>query len=56
MKPHLYTVKQVARMLRVHPATVRRYAKAGDLPFIRMGTKMLILAGPLEKLLEPSAA
>lgn len=49
--PAVLTVKEVAVLLKVHPSTVRRYAAAGDLPFVRMGSKIMILKVPLEQLL-----
>ncbi len=49
--PAVLTVKEVAVLLKVHPSTVRRYAVQGDLPFIRMGSKIMILKAPLDNLL-----
>lgn len=49
--PAVLTVKEVALLLRVHPSTVRRYAAAGDLPFVRMGSKIMILKAPLDRIL-----
>ena len=49
--PAVLTVKEVAVLLKVHPSTVRRYAAQGDLPFVRMGSKIMILRQPLENIL-----
>lgn len=37
--PELLTIKQVAKVLNVHPATLRRWDKKGKLKAIRVGTK-----------------
>lgn len=49
--PAVLTVKETAALLKVHASTVRRYAANGDLPFVRMGSKIMILRVPLEQLL-----
>jgi excisionase family DNA binding protein len=33
------TVEEVAESLRVHPVTVRRWLRGGQLPAVRLGTK-----------------
>jgi len=53
-RPAVLTVKEVAKLLKCHPATVRRYALRGELPFIRMGARIMILRAPLEKMLAPA--
>jgi excisionase family DNA binding protein len=35
----LYTVKQVADKFEVHPETIRRLAKSGDLPARKIGNE-----------------
>lgn len=37
--PELLTIQQVAKVLNVHPATLRRWDKKGKLKAIRVGTK-----------------
>ena len=53
-RPAVLTVKEVAKLLKCHPATVRRYALRGELPFIRMGARIMILRAPFEKMLAPA--
>jgi len=37
--PKLLTINQVAKIINVHPATLRRWDKAGELKAIRVGTR-----------------
>ncbi|QQG43374.1 MAG: helix-turn-helix domain-containing protein [Candidatus Daviesbacteria bacterium] len=37
--PELLTIKQVAKILNVHPTTLRRWDKKGKLKAIRVGTR-----------------
>ena len=36
-KPEMLTVDEVAEVLRVHPATIRRMIKRGEMPAVRVG-------------------
>jgi excisionase family DNA binding protein len=38
--PELLTASEVADLLRVSPSTVRRLARRGDLPVIRVGSQL----------------
>jgi excisionase family DNA binding protein len=46
-KETFLTVREVAEMLRVHPATVRAAIKRGDIPATRFGRKWLIRAADI---------
>lgn len=35
--PRLLTTKQAAEFLSLHPVTVRRKARGGEIPFVRLG-------------------
>jgi len=37
--PELLTIKQVAKILNVHPTTLRRWDKSGKLKALRVGTR-----------------
>jgi len=37
--PELLTIKQVAKVLNVHPTTLRRWDKSGKLKALRVGTR-----------------
>ena len=37
--PELLTIKQVAKILNVHPTTLRRWDKNGKLKALRVGTR-----------------
>jgi excisionase family DNA binding protein len=51
--PELLTVPETARLLRVTPETVRRLARRGELPAIRVGTQLRfdrdVLTAPLQR-------
>ena len=47
----LLTVNDVAERLRVHPITVRRHIKAGDLPAVRVGRAVRVREVDLEEYL-----
>lgn len=53
-QPAVLTVKEVAALLNVHPSTVRGYLHRGELPYIRLGGKLMILRGHVERMLEPA--
>ena len=44
-----YTVKEVARILRVCDRTVRNFVARGDLPAIRVGRRLLVPPGGVEE-------
>jgi PTS system nitrogen regulatory IIA component len=43
------TVDEVARYLRVHPMTVQRWCRAGDLPAAKIGRAYRIKKGDLDR-------
>ncbi|MDP9372317.1 MAG: helix-turn-helix domain-containing protein [Chloroflexota bacterium] len=43
------TVDEVARYLRVHPMTVQRWCRTGDLPAAKIGRAYRIKCGNLER-------
>jgi excisionase family DNA binding protein len=43
-----YTVKEVARILRVCDRTVRNFIARGDLPAVRVGRKLLVSSRSVE--------
>ena len=47
--PVLYTVPEVAAILRVHPQWVRRLHRDGELAFMKSGKQHLTSAGELDK-------
>mgnify|MGYP001589020929 CR=1 FL=1 len=44
--PELLTIRQVAKILNVHPTTLRRWDKKGKLKAIRVGTRRGVGACP----------
>ena len=44
-------IKEVAECLRIHPNTVYRWCRSGDLPAIRLGTTIRIKREDLESFL-----
>ena len=44
--PELLTIRQVAKILNVHPTTLRRWDKIGKLKAIRVGTRRGVGACP----------
>jgi excisionase family DNA binding protein len=51
----LLTVDETAKLLRVHPETVRRYIHAGRLPAVRIGRHVRIDRSAIEAFAEPVA-
>ena len=49
------TVQEVAELLRLHPTTIRKYIKAGELPVIKLGHRIRIPRAPIEALIRPVA-
>jgi excisionase family DNA binding protein len=49
------TVEETARELRIHPLTVRRAIKRGDLPGVSVGRRVLIPRRALEEWLTSRA-
>ena len=47
------TIKQVAEKLHLHPVTVRRMAKNGDLPARKLGRKWHFLKEAIEEKITP---
>ncbi len=47
----LLTVFDVAQRVRAHPETVRRWVRAGQLPAVKLGRKVLIDPAELERVL-----
>lgn len=52
--PEFLTVHEVAKRLRVHPATVRRWINEGVIPATRVGRDYRIPADSIEALLGAS--
>lgn len=50
------TVKEVAKILQLHPVTVRRNAKSGDIPGNRVGHQWRFERAAIEQLLKQPAA
>ena len=53
---NLLTVAEVARRLRVHQITVRRYIRAGTLQAVRVGRNLRVREEELERFLQPAMA
>lgn len=49
----LYTVNEAAQRLKVHPITIRRHIKSGELRAVRAGRSLRIRASALEAFLQP---
>jgi excisionase family DNA binding protein len=54
--PELFTVKEVAELLRANPATIRRWVQEGRLRGYWAGQKMLFSQATLAEFLEPTTA
>ena len=52
--PRFLTVPEAAVELRSHEGTVRKLAREGRLPAVKIGGKILILRAELEKMLTPA--
>ena len=50
--PVLYTVPEVAKILRVHPQWVRGLHKSGELGFMKSGKQHLTSAEQLDRFIE----
>lgn len=48
-QPKLYTLKEAADMIRVTPATLRRWGREGKCPILTPGRKMLVPAEWVER-------
>jgi len=48
----LYTVREVAELLKVHEATIWRWCRSGDLRAFRVGQRWRIAASDLQRLME----
>lgn len=55
-RPEWLTVEQAAEILDLHPKTIRRQLKNGDLPGRKFGRQFRIPASALEATVEPQAA
>ena len=53
--PLVYTVAEAARLLKVSPTLVRRTVRKGELRAIRMGDRILIPRGEIERLVGEAA-
>lgn len=52
VEEQVYTVQEVAELLKVHEATVWRWCRSGDLPAFRVGQQWRIAAGDLHRLMD----
>lgn len=50
-EPTMYTVAEVAQLLRVHYQTVRNMIKRGDLKVVRTGNTIRVTASEVKRLL-----
>ena len=50
MQPSLLTSAEVAKRLRISPATVARHANSGALPSTRVGRLLRFPVGPVEQI------
>jgi len=48
----LFTVSEAADALHLHPSTLRRFIRAGDLPVVRIGTAIRIEVEALVRFIE----
>ena len=53
--PLVYTVAEAARLFKVSPTLVRRTVRKGELRAIRMGDRILIPRGEIERLVGEAA-
>ena len=53
-KPLAFSIEQAAAALGVHPNTVKKYLKSGELPSRRLGDRWLIPISALEDWLRAS--
>lgn len=51
--PRLLTTQEAARVLRSDDSTIRRLARDGKLPAVKIGGRVLIFSAELEHLLTP---
>jgi len=52
IEEEVYTVQEVAELLKVHEATVWRWCRSGDLPAFRVGQQWRIAASDLQRVME----
>lgn len=52
----LYTVAEVAKLLKLNPQTVRRYCRDGELASVKVGKGWRVPASSLSKLLDERPA
>lgn len=52
----LYTTQEVARIMGVHPNTIRNWIGYGDIPARRIGRSLYIAQDAIERILEDAGA
>lgn len=52
----LYTIQEVARVMGVHPNTIRNWIGHGDIPARRIGRSVYIAQDAIERILEDAGA
>lgn len=52
----LYTIQEVARVMGVHPNTIRNWIGNGDIPARRIGRSVYIAQDAIEQILEDAGA
>lgn len=53
--PQLATIEEVAPLLQMHPDTVTRKCRSGEIPATRIGRRWLINVGQLAELLNATS-
>lgn len=53
MSEELLTGQEVAKLFRVHLSTVLRWAKAGDLPAVKVGGVVRFRRSDIDRLVQP---
>ena len=55
VEEEVYTVREVAELLKVHEATIWRWCRSGELPAFRVGQQWRIRAGDLQRVMDARA-
>lgn len=54
--PYLLTVRQLAQLLQMAPATVHRYVREGAIPAVRIGNRVRVPRDRILRMLEAAGA